>query len=78
MASKPSAYLVAIPKKAETHIQNIAPGPPTAIAVATPTILPVPIVADMARHNALKLLISPEPLFLAVNINFIASGNLNT
>lgn len=50
-------------EKAETHIQNIAPGPPTAIAVATPTILPVPIVADMARHNALKLLISPEPLF---------------
>ena len=69
---------VAIPKKAKTHIQKIAPGPPIAIAVATPTILPVPIVADIAKQRALKLLISPEPLFLAVKINFIASSNLNT
>ena len=31
---------------------NTAPGPPSAIAVATPTILPVPIVAAHAVDNA--------------------------
>ena len=33
---------------ADTHIQNTAPGPPSATAPATPTMLPVPIVADSA------------------------------
>ena len=37
----------------------IAPGPPALIAVATPTILPVPIVADSAVHKAPKLDTSP-------------------
>ena len=37
-----------IPNTAETHIQKIAPGPPTNIAVATPAILPVPTVAESA------------------------------
>ena len=45
IANKPSAYLVAIPKKAAIHIQKRAPGPPTLIAVATPIIFPVPTVA---------------------------------
>ena len=52
MAKTPSAYFVAIPKKADTHIQNNAPGPPAAIAVATPTIFPVPIVEDSAVQRA--------------------------
>ena len=34
------------------HIQNKAPGPPAAIAVATPTIFPVPIVEESAVHKA--------------------------
>ena len=34
------------------HIQNRAPGPPTAIAVATPAMLPVPTVAASAVINA--------------------------
>ena len=42
MASSPSAYFVAMPKKAAIHIQKIAPGPPALTAVATPTMLPVP------------------------------------
>ena len=33
---------VAMPKKAETHIQNSAPGPPMEIAPVTPKILPGP------------------------------------
>ena len=47
-----SAYLVIMPKKADTHIQKIAPGPPAAIAVATPTMLPVPTVAASAVASA--------------------------
>src|SRR3546814_10661568 len=35
-------YDVEAPKKAIAHIQNTAPGPPNAIAVATPAMLPVP------------------------------------
>ena len=51
--------MVAVPTKAASHIQNNAPGPPETMAVATPTILPVPIVAESAVHSAAKLLTSP-------------------
>ena len=47
-----SAYIVAIPKKALIHIQNIAPGPPEAMAVAAPAMLPVPTCAAMAVVKA--------------------------
>ena len=47
-ASTDSPYFVARPKAALIHIQTIAPGPPSTIAVATPTILPVPMVAESA------------------------------
>ncbi len=58
-ASTASAYLVAIPKRPVTHIQNIAPGPPAAMAVATPAILPVPTVAASAVIRAWKCEMSP-------------------
>ena len=58
-ASRPSEYFVAIPNNAASHIQNIAPGPPATIAVATPTMLPVPMVAESAVHSAPKLDTSP-------------------
>src|SRR3546814_9447646 len=35
-------YEVEAPRNAIAHIQNTAPGPPKAIAVATPAMLPVP------------------------------------
>src|SRR5690554_934512 len=54
--------LVAMPNTAINHIQNKAPGPPAAMAVATPAILPVPIVADRHVISALKPEISPSPL----------------
>src|SRR5690625_6080534 len=38
--------------KAINHIQKTAPGPPMAIAVATPAMFPVPIRPDMAIENA--------------------------
>ena len=49
-----------MPTKAVSHIQNNAPGPPNAIAVATPAILPVPIVAESEVIRALNGLISPS------------------
>ena len=59
---KTSENFVAIPKNAARIIQNKAPGPPAQTAVATPTILPVPIVALSAVHKAAKLEISPSLL----------------
>ena len=41
-----------MPKNAETHIQNTAPGPPVSMAETTPTMLPVPTVPEMAVENA--------------------------
>ena len=77
-ASTPSAYLVAMPKKAAIHIQNKAPGPPAFTAVATPTILPVPTVAAKAVHSAWKLLTSPLPLLRAEKISCKALGSFIT
>ena len=51
-ASSASANLVAIPTSPVTHIQNSAPGPPAAIAPATPAMLPVPTVAASAVISA--------------------------
>ena len=52
MARSASPYLVAMPKMPVSHIHRTAPGPPAAIAVATPTMLPVPIVAASAVVSA--------------------------
>ena len=60
-ASRPSENFVAMPNSAASHIQNIAPGPPATMAVATPTMFPVPMVADRAVHSAPKLVTSPSP-----------------
>src|SRR5690625_5890309 len=55
-ASTASAYFVAMPNTAVIHIQNTAPGPPSTTAVATPAILPVPMVAESAviRQRSVK------------------------
>ncbi len=45
---------MAMPSQAVSHIQNTAPGPPRVIAVATPVMLPVPMVAASAIDIALK------------------------
>ena len=43
---------VDIPTTALIHIQKIAPGPPMAMATATPEIFPIPTVAESAVVNA--------------------------
>ena len=48
-----------MPKTAVTTIQKTAPGPPTLTAMATPAMLPRPIVADSALDSAWKWEISP-------------------
>ncbi len=50
-----------MPKTPVSHIQSTAPGPPAATAVATPTMLPVPMVAASAVISAPKWLMSPSP-----------------
>ena len=42
------------------HIQKSAPGPPAAMAVATPAMLPVPTVAESAVMSAWRLEMSPS------------------
>ena len=66
-----------MPKKAASHIHSSAPGPPAAIAVATPTMLPVPMVADSAVHSAPKLDTSPSPSSFW-NMYLKARGSLRT
>jgi len=49
---------------AATHIQKTAPGPPATMAVATPTMLPVPTqeaITEQKVENGLK-----EPLVLVL------------
>ena len=76
MASIHSLNFEVSPKHADIHIHTNAPGPPETIAVATPTILPVPIVAASAVVSAENGEISPVPLsfFLEslLNVFFIA------
>ena len=75
MDNRHSEYLVAVPSRAASHIQNKAPGPPATSAVATPTILPVPMVADNAVQSAPKLDTSPcSPVFSLSLMCLIAMG----
>ena len=43
-----------MPNSPAKTIQNVAPGPPTDTATATPAMLPRPTVADNAAVNAWK------------------------
>ena len=48
-----------MPMAADSHIHTRAPGPPQDKAVATPAILPVPMVADRAVQADWKGVIFP-------------------
>ena len=58
-ASRASPYLVAMPNTPVSQHQSTAPGPPRAMAVDTPMMLPVPMVAARAVASAPNWLISP-------------------
>ena len=58
-ASTTSAHFRLMAKKPITTIQKVAPGPPMAMAIATPAILPSPIVPESAVERAWKGDISP-------------------
>ena len=69
IASIHSLNLEVSPNAAEIHIHTSAPGPPETIAVATPTIFPVPIVAASAVVSAENGETSPSPrLFVRASL----------
>jgi len=72
-----STYAVEAPRKATTHIQNTAPGPPKAIAVATPAMLPVPTRPDSDMASAWNE-DTPEAEDWPLNINRIISAKPRT
>jgi len=49
-----------MPKKEITHIQNTEPGPPMAMAEATPAMLPLPTVPERTALIAWKGVIFPS------------------
>ena len=51
-----------------THIQKIAPGPPEMMAVATPTMFPVPMVAAKAVHRLWNWLMARSSLVVCAVI----------
>ena len=57
--STASVNLMVVATKPYAQIQKSAPGPPETIAVATPAMLPVPIVPDRAVMKAWKGLSAP-------------------
>ena len=59
-ASRPSPYFVAMPNMPLSQHQSTAPGPPRLTAMATPTMLPVPMVAARAVASAPNWLTSPS------------------
>ena len=50
-----------MPTRAMIHIQNTAPGPPTAMAAATPAMLPLPTVPASTVERAWKGRSIPSP-----------------
>ena len=46
-----SRKLVAMPMRAKIHIQNMAPGPPTMIAITGPVMFPTPIREPMLMQK---------------------------
>ncbi len=60
-ASRFSAKTVIIPSRAEAHIQNKDPGPPTVMATPTPRMFPVPREPARAVVRAWKGLTLPRP-----------------
>ena len=75
-AANVSEYFVAMPNTPVSHIHSTAPGPPARIAVATPTMLPVPMVADSAVHSAPNWLMSPGASGSFVTDSLMAVGSL--
>jgi hypothetical protein len=55
-----STILVAMPSAARTHIQNTAPGPPMAMEVQTPAMLPFPTTVAREAVSAWKGEMSPS------------------
>ena len=75
-AANVSEYFVAMPNTPVSHIHSTAPGPPARMAVPTPTMLPVPMVADKAVVSAPNWLTSPGASGSFVTDSLMAVGIL--
>ena len=75
MANNPSAYFVEMPKTPVSQHHNTAPGPPNATAVATPMMLPVPMVAASAVASAPNCETSPDA-FLSGTTDSLMAVNI--
>ena len=75
-AANVSEYFVAMPNTPVSHIHSTAPGPPARMAVPTPTMLPVPMVADSAVVSAPNWLMSPGASGSFVTDSLMAVGSL--
>ena len=76
MEMNTSVYLVAMPSTPVSHIHSTAPGPPERMAVATPTMEPVPKVEASEVTMAPKFDTSPFALSSDETESFRASGSL--
>ena len=76
-ASRASEYFVAIPNTPVSQHQSTAPGPPRVMAVATPTMLPVPMVAAKAVAKAPNWLTSPCSVLSLVTESLMALNILS-
>ena len=65
-----------MPNTPVSHIHSTAPGPPARMAVPTPTMLPVPMVADSAVVSAPNWLMSPGASGSLVTDSLMAVGIL--
>ena len=82
MASSPSPYFVAMPNTPVSQHHSTAPGPPKLTAVATPMMLPVPMVAANEVANAPNWLTSPVASLSFFTVSLMAvqilrCGNLS-
>ena len=76
-ASRASEYFVAMPNTPVSQHQSTAPGPPRVMAVATPTMLPVPMVAARAVARAPNWLTSPCSVLSLVTESLMALNILS-
>ena len=70
IAKSPSEYFVAMPNTPVSQHHRTAPGPPKAIAVATPMMFPVPMVAARAVAKAPNCETSPWADLSCLKDNF--------
>ena len=66
-----------MPSNPQTIIQNVAPGPPRAIANATPAMLPLPTVPETAVASAWKVSYFARARFIVDRVDHVAIDHVD-